>query len=76
MIIGHWRIRKPVERGKALNIISYFFIVCMENMGPILMNMNALDLFSIHIAGNMSSFINYNTFISRICQFPGTYCAI
>ena len=50
MIIRHGRIGKTVENSKLVHIVPDCFIICMEDMGAIYMDMDALYLFRIYIS--------------------------
>ena len=54
----NWRICIAVEFDEGVYKIPNIFVVSMKNMGAIFMNINALDVFGINIAGDVVAFID------------------
>ena len=71
LVICHWRICKTVKLRKLCHILPYFFVVCMENMCPILMYMNFLYVLRIHISRNIRSLVNDKNPLSCVCCLSG-----
>ncbi len=69
--ICHWRICKTVKLRKLCHILPYFFVVCMENMCPILMYMNFLYVLRIRISRNIRSLVNDKNPLSCVCCLSG-----
>ncbi len=53
MVIGHGGVGEAVEFGEAVYIIPHFLVVGVENVGAIDVDIDALDLLAVHIAGDM-----------------------
>lgn len=49
MIVVHRRICKAVKGYELLYIVPNSFIVCMEYVGTIFIDMNAFNVLSVHI---------------------------
>ena len=58
MIIRYRRIGKPVEPGKSVHIFPYLPVVRVEDVGSVLMHLDALHLFCVDIACDMRPFID------------------
>ena len=58
-VYRHGGVHKMIELCKAIHVIPYFRVRCMENMGPILMYMDSPLYAGIDITGYMLSFINH-----------------
>ena len=69
MIISYGTISVPVESCKLVYIFPYFYIICMENMCSISMYINPFHFFSIYIACNMLTLINYKTILTLLSCF-------
>ena len=71
MIIGYGRIRKTVETGETLDKTPDRFIVRVENMSPVLMNLDPFNFFRINIPGYMIPPVDDQAFSARVRQLPG-----
>ena len=71
MVIRHRRIGIPVKLRKASDIVPDLFIIGVENMSAVAVNLNALHLFSVDITANMISLINYKDGLTRFLCLLG-----
>ena len=67
LVVGYRRVRKAVELGKLGDIIPDLFVVGMEDMCAVLMDVNALNVLGINIARNIGGV--YQQLI-QICHVP------
>ena len=72
LIICYRRIRKPVEVGKTPHIIPYGFVIGMEDMRAVLMDVDAFDLFGVDISGDVGTFVNHKDSFAGICELAGS----
>ena len=75
MIICYRRIGKAVELGKAVHILPYLFVVCMENMGAVFVNMDPFHLLCINISCDSRTFIDYQDAFSCRLRLMCKYCS-
>ena len=75
MIVRHRRIGKTVENSKLIHIVPNSFIIRMEDMGAIYMDMDALYLFRIYIPPNVTALIHHKDFLPCPYRFTGKYRA-
>ena len=71
MVIGHRRIGETVEGGKLVHILPDFLVVGMEDVGAVLMHMDAFHCFGIDVPGNMIPFIDDQDFFPSSFGFLG-----
>ena len=59
LVVGHRRVRKAVELRKLGDVVPDFFVVSMENMSAILVDIDALNILGIDVARNVRALVNY-----------------
>ena len=59
LVVGDGRVREAVELPKLGDIVPYFFVVGMENMGTVLVHVDALDILRVDVARDIGAFVNY-----------------
>ena len=59
LIICHRRIGESIECSKSLNIVPDVLIIRMEDMSTIVMDINAFNVFGIHISCNIRPLVNH-----------------
>lgn len=64
MIVGNGTIGVPIERHNTVYEIPNFFVISMEDVGSILMNVDAFHIFTIDVAAQMRAFVNDKAFLS------------
>ena len=74
MIISYRAIGVPIERYNAINEVPNLFVVSMEDVGTILMDVYAFHIFAIDIAALMRAFVNDKAFLSLACGLVGKGC--
>lgn len=75
MVVGNGTVSIPIERHNAVYKVPDFFVVGMEDVGSILMNVNALHIFAIDISTQMRAFVNYKAFLSLFSRFVSKCCS-
>lgn len=53
-----------IEAGKSVDVLPDFFVARMENMGAVLVNLNAFNLFRIDVAGDVATFLRLPRFVA------------
>src|SRR5699024_2146033 len=71
LVVSYWTICISIEFCKLVYIIPHFLIRCMENMGSILMHLNAIYFLSVDITSNMVSFFNHFYTLTTFSSFIG-----
>ena len=71
MVIGNRTVRVPVKRHEAIYKVPNLFIVSMEDVGSILMNVYAFHLFAIDITTQLWALVYNQTLFSL---FRGIVC--
>jgi hypothetical protein len=64
-----------VELGKPIGIVPNLFVVCLENMRTISMNINIFNVLCVTIASNMIALVNNQAglaFLSALLREDGT----
>ena len=59
LIVRNRRVGKTVELCKLRDIIPYFFVIGMENMRAIFMDIDSFNFFSVNVTSNIGPFIHY-----------------
>ena len=68
MVICHRRIGEAVKLRKAIYIFPHLSVIGMENMGAVLMHVNAFYLFRVYISRNIRALVNNQDFFAgRLC---------
>ena len=73
MVIRHRRVRKPVKLRKLVHIIPNLFIIRMENMCAILVDLDALHRLCIHISCNIRTAVNHQNLLACFLRLMGKY---
>ena len=76
MIIRNRRICKAVELSKAVHILPYPFIVRVENMCAVHMNMDPLHLLRVNIPRDLRALVDHQTGLSRPLCLLRKHCAV
>ena len=76
MVICYWGVCKAVEFRKLVDIFPDFTVVCMEDVGPVLMYMNPFHILCIHVSGDVWSLVNYEYRFSVFLCLVGEYGAV
>ena len=71
MKVGNRAIGVPVERHNAVNKVPDFFIISMEDVGSILVNVDVFHIFAIDIATQMWTLVYHKARLSSLCRFVG-----
>jgi hypothetical protein len=69
MIVGYRAIGVPVERYDAIHEVPDLFVVSMEDVGTILMDVYAFHIFAIDVAAQMGALVNDKAFLSLLGRF-------
>ena len=76
LVVGDRRVRETVELSKLRDVFPNFFIIGMENVGPVLVDVDAFDVFSINVTCNVGTFVyNENAFVMSL-GFVGENCTV
>ena len=59
LVISHRAVGKAVELSKLRNVIPDVFVVSVENMCSVFMDIDALDIFRVNITRNIWTFVYY-----------------
>ena len=70
MIVSNGTVSVPVERHNAVHEIPDLFVVSMENVCAILMNVNAFHIFAIDVTSQVGAFVYHSPRSSA-----GGFCA-
>lgn len=62
-----------IEAGKSVDVLPDFFVARMENMGAVLVNLNAFNLFRIDVAGDVATFFYDETALAALRGFVSKY---
>jgi len=73
MVIRHRGVRKTVKLRELVHITPDLFIIRMENMRAILVNLDALYRLCIHISCNIRAAVNYQNLLARFLRLMGEY---
>lgn len=71
MVISYWAVGVPVERHNAVHEVPDLFVVGMEDVCTILMNVYAFHIFAIDVSTQMGAFVYYKTFLSLASGLTG-----
>ena len=71
LIVGHRGVGVAVEGGKPVHIVPHSLVVGVENMGAIAVDVDALHIFGIDVAGNVAALVHHQAGSSGIGGFPG-----
>ena len=58
LVVGDRRVCKTVELSELGDVIPDFFVVCMENMGTVLVDVDTFDIFGVNVTCNIGAFIH------------------
>ena len=75
MIVGNRAVRVSVEWNKAIYEVPDLFVVSMENVGSILMDVYAFHIFAINITAQMRAFVYHKAFLSLLRGLVREGCA-
>ena len=68
LVVGNGRVREAVELCKPGDVVPDFFVVGMENMGAVLVDVDALDVLGIDVAGDVRALVDdQHAFAVRLC---------
>ena len=76
VIIRHRGIRKPVKLREAIHILPHLTVIRMEDMGSILMHMDAFAVLRINIACNVRTTVNHKNTLARCLRLMGKHRAV
>ena len=62
-IVGYRTIRVAIEWNDRVDEIPYLLIIRMEDMGSVLMHMDAFDFFTIDIPAQLRTFVDDEAFL-------------
>lgn len=66
VVVGNGTVGISVERYKAVHEVPYLFVVSMENVCTILMNVYAFHIFAIDVTTQVRAFIYHKAFLSLL----------
>jgi hypothetical protein len=69
MIIGNGAVGIAIKWNYTIYKIPNLFIVCMEDMSAIFMNVYAFYVITIYITAQVGAFIYHKTFLSLLISF-------
>ena len=76
LVVGHGGVREAIKLGKLCNIIPNLFIIGMEDMSTILMNIDPFNILSINISRNIRSLVNNKHLFTMCLSFMSKYSTI
>ena len=71
LIVGNRRINVIVKLRKLIDIIPDLFIGCMEDVSPILVDIDSFNRLAIDIPTNVFSFVNHLHLLAAFVSFVG-----
>ena len=74
-IVINMGVGEAVEHSELIHIVPHMLQIRMENMGPILVHMDALNVLRIHVSANLGSFVNNQHALSSLPCFVSKNCA-
>lgn len=66
MIVGYGRIDVVVELRELVHVIPDAFVGGVENMRSVLVNVDAIDLARVHVAGDMVALVDDEAALARL----------
>ena len=76
MIICYRGVCETVEFRKLVDIFPDFAVVCMENVGSVLMYMDPFHILCVHVSGDVWSLVDYEYRFSVLLCLVGEYSAV
>ena len=73
VVIRHRGVRKTIKLRELVHITPDLFIIRMENMRAILVDLNALHRLCIHISCNIRAAVNHQNLLARFLRLMGEY---
>tara|TARA_Y100000780_G_scaffold232562_1_gene266300 strand:- start:7659 stop:7925 length:267 start_codon:yes stop_codon:yes gene_type:complete len=72
-VVSDGGIDEVIEACELVDVVPDFFGVCMEDVSAILVNVDALNLFTMDIATEMGAFVDDKTAFSAFVGFVGEH---
>ena len=69
LIVCHWAVDKWHEGCVFVYVIPYFLVGCVENVGAVLVYLNAVYVFRVAVAANVAFGVDNKAFFARIGHF-------
>ena len=76
VIDGYRRIDEVIELGKSVDVLPHVFVVCVENVSTIFMDVDAADVFGVDITGDMIPTVNDQAGFALLGQLVSKYGTI
>ena len=76
MIHRNWAVDVVVELRELVNIIPYFLVAGVEDMGAVLVDVDPGDILGIDVSGDVIPAVNHQTAFPLSGQLPCEYGAI
>ena len=75
MVVGYWTVGVSVERHDRVYEVPDGLVVGMEDVGTILMYVDAFDILAIDIAAQVWAFVYDEAFFALLLGLVGEGCA-
>ena len=65
-----------VKFRKLIDILPYFLIAGVENVGSVPVYVDAVHIFTVNISGDVVPLINHQAGLSRLLRLMGKHCPV
>ncbi len=76
LIHGHRGVDIMVKFRKLIDILPYFLIAGVENVGSVPVYVDAVHIFTVNISGDVVPLINHQAGLSRLLRLMGKHCPV
>ena len=76
LVVGNRRVREAVELREPGDVIPDLFIVCMENMCTVLVDVDALDVLGVDVARNVGALVHDEYTLAVYLGLVSKNCAV
>ena len=75
LIVGYRAVGVAVEFRELLDVIPDFLVGSVENVGPVLVNLDAVDFLGVDVAGDVAALFDHRDLVAALGGFAGKYSA-